>query len=190
MEQKIVSLNDIAKLSAGINLSRDKNPAPESSVYSSKDHETDLTLGYSGQCHEYNQTKKENHILKAGDIVVNLGTRRCTIVSMGNENKVIKNSFVKIEPSSSLIYPWFLCYAINESALFKESIATDVLSIVRPLSVSILGNAQLYLPDTDTQKILGDIYRDLCRVKALNEKRNKLLMEAFNIIITNKMEEK
>lgn len=189
MQQKIVSINDIAKLSVGINLSRERNPMPESSVYTSKNHEADLLSGFSELPPYDKDVRKESHVLKAGDIIVNLGTRRCAIVSRENENKIIRNSFVKIEVNDSYIYPWFLCYLINESNLFKESIETDVLSVVRPLSVSILGRARLYLPDMDTQKRIGDAYRALCRARYLNEKRNELLMTAFNKIVNTNVEE-
>lgn len=189
MKQKIVAINDIAKLSAGINLSRERTPMPESSVYTSRNHDADLVSGYSEKSTDNIDIRKESHILKAGDIVVNLGTRRCAIVSRENENKIIRNSFVKIELKDSCVYPWFLCYSINESSLFRESIETDVLSAVRPLSVSILGKARLYLPDMDIQKIIGDTYRDLCRVRYLNEKRNELLMTAFNKIVNTNVEE-
>lgn len=190
MQQKTVSINDIAKLSAGINLSRERNPMPESSVYTSKNHEADLVSGYAElPPYDKKDVRKESHILKAGDIIVNLGTRRCAIVSRENENKIIRNSFVKIEVNDSFIYPWFLCYSINESSLFKESIETDVLSVVRPLSVSILGKARLHLPDMDTQKRIGDAYHALCRVRYLNEKRNELLMTAFNKIVNKNVEE-
>lgn len=189
MQQKIVYINDIAKLSAGINLSRERNAMPESSVYTSKNHETDLVSGFSEQSLYNIDIRKESHILKAGDIIVNLGTRRCAVVSRENEDKIIRNSFVKIELKNSFIYPWFLCYSINESSIFKESIKTDVLSVVRPLSVSILGRARLYLPDMDTQKRIGDSYRDLCRVRYLTEKRNELLMTAFNKIVNTNVEE-
>lgn len=189
MKQKIVSISDIANLNAGINLSRGKNPMPESSVYTSKNHESDLVSGYLKLPPNNKDIRKESHILKAGDIIVNLGTRRCAIASRENENKILRNSFVKIELKNSFIYPWFLCYSINESSLFRESIETDVLSVVRPLSVSILGKARLYLPDMGIQKIIGDTYRDLCRVRYLNEKRNELLMTAFNKIVNTNVEE-
>lgn len=189
MRQKTVSINNIARLSAGINLSRGKDIVPESSVYSMKDHESDLASGQSFQPCLNNLDNRESHVIKAGDIVVNLGTRRCSIVTKNNENKIIKNSFVKIELTDSFIDPWFLCYSINESSIFKESISTDVLSVIRPLSVSILGKAWIYLPTMAEQKTIGNIYRNLCRIRYLNKKRNELLDKALNRLVT-KMEEK
>ena len=189
MKQRTLSINKIARLSAGINLSRGKDVVPESSVYSMRDQESDLSSGCVFKPCIYNPDNKETHVLKAGDIVVNLGTRKCSIVTKDNENKIIKNSFVKIELTDFFIDSWFLCYSINESPVFKESISTDVLSVIRPLSVSILGRAQICIPSMDLQQKIGAIYRGLCRIRYLNEKRNELLDKVLNSLVT-KVEEK
>ncbi len=178
-------LSEFASIKVGINLSRGSGGYPESEIYTLKDQEIDLT---SPLQEEQCSTLKEatGYSVKEGDIIVNLGMRRCSIVSKVNDGKIIKNTFAKIELKDSCIAPWFLCYFINESQDFKENISTEVVSVIRPLSVSILGNIRISLPSIEKQKAIGVIYHSLSRIKYLNRTRNELLMKAMNKISTSK----
>ncbi len=183
MSPRKVAIDDIANIKVGINLSRGAESPPDTSIYTLKDQEDDLT---STVHTKPGNTIKEskNYIIKEGDIIINLGVRKCSVVSKENSGKIIKNTFAKIELTDSFIDPWFLCYFINESPDFKKSIATDVIGVIRPLSVAILGKAEIVLPSPESQKAIGIIYHDLCRISYLNTVRKELLMNAINKIST------
>ena len=177
---KIVTVNDIAMLSIGLNLSREENHYPSNSLYSTKDLESDLES--SSKKTVLNPTTSEEYITKPNDIVMSLATKICTVVSQENQNKILKNAFVKITLDEGKVDPWYFCYAINVSNLFKQSISSEVLSIVRPLTISILGNASIKLPTIENQKAIGSIYKNICRINYLNKRKQLLLSQALNNI--------
>lgn len=178
-----VSIKDIANIKVGINLSRGNESPKESTIYTLKNQEDDLISA----AHTKSDTEpgdSRNYVTKEGDIIVNLGVRKCSIVSKQNSGRIIKNTFARIELTDSFIDSWFLCYFINESPVFKKSIATEVMDVIRPLSAAILGNAEISLPGLEAQKTIGIIYHDLCRIDYLNKQRKELLMKAMDKIST------
>lgn len=178
-------LSEIASIKVGINLSRGSGAYPESKIYTLKDQEIDLTSAiHEEQCGILKEAT--GYSVKEGDIIINLGMRRCSIVSKVNDGKIIKNTFAKIELKYPCIDPWFMCYFINESQDFKENISTEVVSVIRPLSVAILGNIRITLPTIEKQKAIGVIYHSLSRITYLNRTRDELLMKAMSKISTSK----
>lgn len=186
MNSQIVCIKDVANIYAGKNLSRGDEVFPETIVYSQKDLEDDLVCNnIQTESSRLALEQKDNYITKSGDIVISLVSRTCAIVNPANENKLLKNSFVRIHLTNSEIDPWYFCYVINESDFFKKSIIPEIVSQVRPLSVSILGNAQILLPSISNQKKLGTVYKNLCRQRFLNNEKENLLLTAINEIIKN-----
>ncbi len=185
MDVNRLTFNEIASIKVGINLSRGKEFFPESSIYTLKDQEIDLVSSTSDKVRNC-QNATNSYSVKEGEIIINLGTRKCSIVSKVNEGKIIKNSFAKIELNNSYVNPWFLCYFINESPVFKESISTEVVSIIRPLSVAILATTEITLPSFENQQAIGVIYHNICRISYLNKSRNELLIKVLNKIQNTK----
>lgn len=186
MNSKITCIKDIANIYAGKNLSRGDEVFSEAVVYSQKDLEDDLVCSNTQTILSNKMLGlKDNYITKSSDIIMNLISRTCAIVSPSNENKLIKNSFVKIQLVTTEIDPWYFCYVVNESEIFKKSIIPEVVSLVRPLSVSILGNSKIKLPSLSNQKKLGIMYKNLCRQRFLSHKKEQLLLTAINEIIEN-----
>ncbi len=179
---KIVTVNDIAKLSVGLNLSRGENSYPSSTLYSLKDLESDLEGSSQNNNIPSASISTDYYITKTNDVIMNLATKTCAIVGNENQGKILKNAFVKINLYKDKVDPWYFCYAINSSSIFKQSISTDVLTVVRPLTISILGNATIKLPNLKDQKAIGSIYKSLCKLNHLYKKRQFLLSQALNKI--------
>ena len=185
MVKRIVTVNDIAKLYLGLNLSRGESSYPANALYSLKDLESDLESSSGNATANNNSTSNEFYITKTNDIVMNLTTKTCAIVGRKNEGKILKNAFVKIILDETLVDPWYFCYAINNSTLFKQSISTEVLTIVRPLSISILGNASIALPSISTQQKIGTIYKSICKLNCLYKQKQVFLSQALKKLSDN-----
>lgn len=182
MAKRIVTVNDIAKLSVGLNLSRGDSSYPPCALYSLKDLESDLEGSSPGNPVTNASISNDYYVTKENDIVMNLTTKTCAIVGNENQGKILKNAFVKITLNEELIDPWYFCYAINSSNLFKKSISTEVLTAVRPLTISILGNASIELPSRKNQTAIGLIYKDICKLNYLNKKKQLFLSQSLNKI--------
>ncbi len=184
IEKSVVTINDIARLSVGVNTSRISGSYPPSSFYNTSDQAQDIansTLKKDSSLHD----EKTSYALREGDIVVNLASLRCSIVSSLNAGKIMKNTFVKLELTVPFIDPWFLCYSINVSTHFKKSISPDG-SVIRAYSATMLGRAEIYLPAFNKQQAVGTIYRDLCRIDFLKNTRSELIFKALNKISINR----
>ena len=180
-------IRDISHVLSGINLSRMNESYPDSCMYALNDMENDLYCIDSDTPNTKLVKQKECYLTKSGDIIINLTTKTCSIVRECNANKLLRNAFVKVVVDKEIIDPWYFCFCINESLEFKRSISPEILSSVRPLSVSILGNAVITLPDIKKQWVVGKMYKNLCRLKYLNNQKHLMFLKLINYI-SNKNE--
>lgn len=82
-----------------------------------------------------------------------------TVISDRNQDKKINQSFALIKPNLSLVDPFYLCYALNESQDIKRQRSYSTQgSLVTRISPKTLKSFQITLPPMDTQVRLGKAY--------------------------------
>jgi len=166
-------LCDFIELKAGANITRMAADTPRDMVYTSQDLENDLCQADSGSGTAAYGTAAGS--LMAGDIVVSLATGRATVVTESNAGKVLRNTEAVCRILGGSADPWYLCYFFNESRQLKAAEARGLVGSLRFMTISELQKLEVQLPPLGRQKAIGRIYRDLCRLDHLQERRRFLV---------------
>lgn len=172
---ELISLNEIIQFTLGKNSTRIREQAAE--LYTPEDFEKDL--------HCINSTKEDV------GCIINLVKSKCSPISVQTEAKCITSNFLRCDFDTGKIFSWYFCYQFNEGKDFEQQIEMyhqgTTLS-VKKLNIKTIGELKIYLPDLETQRIIGNLYRqsivqsDLMIRQAENIRR-------FAIALIHKMEE-
>lgn len=168
------------KFTAGLNLTQLGESYPKEEVYSAEDIEDDLA-----------QIKGENDIKEGsfpiatsrGEVIIGLSSNKAAVVTTKNENKLLKNFFIKCEFDSNLLDPWYFCYFLNESREFKEAKTAGLIGATRILTVKEITKLSVALPSIEEQRKIGKVYRQLCRLNYLSRTRAETLNNVVLAII-------
>lgn len=149
-----MKLQNFIKLQNGVNTSRVKKDV--SNFYDFDDFRDDLNLATEYQ----NSDSQEDTLTHEGQMLFSIVNGNSTIVSKENVGKVIRDSFIKVNVDTKKIYPWYLCYVINESDEVKKAkyVNNQGIRFTR-FSTSFFRDIDLKLPDMDKQKSVGDLYK-------------------------------
>jgi len=175
MKRKESRLCDIIALKAGANITRMAPGIPRSMIYTSQDIEDDLDQAGCGCAAQASASGMEPGSLRAGDVVVSLATGRAAVVTESNAGKVLRNTEAICRILGGAADPWYLCYFFNESRHLKEAMVRGLVGSQRFLTISELLKLDVQLPPLGRQKAIGRIYRDLCRLDHLQERRRFLV---------------
>lgn len=149
-----MKLNEVMKLTNGVNSSRVGND--NENFYDPTDFRNDLNYAtdYSGKESEDTANTHE------GQMLFSIVNGNATIVSKQNAGKLIKDFFIKVEVDTEKIYPWYLCYLINESEEVKRAkYINNQGSTIARFTNRFFREIDLQLPDMDKQKSIGDLYK-------------------------------
>lgn len=175
-------LQEIAELSFGKNGSR-MTKEEEEHTYSIESLEEDLH--YVGPITKSGRYSSKIQ-LDEGDLVIRLINPKVAVVSPKSAGSYLSMNFAKIIPDPKQADGWYLCYCFNESPVLQKQllIQANGQSLVKRISSRSLKNLEIKLPDLDTQKKLGKIYRNWLNYRFESEK----LLDQQEALIMNAIE--
>lgn len=184
-----MNLGEILKFNAGPNRTRIKN-IPQDLCYLATDIDVDLAQ-VDCKCSTTNTVvQKESFFTKEGDLIISLIKDKACIVTKKNANKCLTAAFIKCEYDKEKVDPWFICYFINESESFKKQKhirnGLNGLSYLH-ITSDIIRQVEIELPDLKTQKLLGMLYKDSLKQKALYDLKTKLLLKHIYDVMNKKI---
>ena len=139
-------LNEIMSFSLGKNPTRIH--AQELRLYSPENFENDLS---SVNAHD-----------ERSECIINLMKTKAAPVSTENADKCLTSNFLRCKFDSKILDKWYFCFQFNEGKDFEQQIAMfhqgTTLS-VKKLNVKTIGELKIRLPETEKQRVIGELYR-------------------------------
>lgn len=166
---KQIILDEIVDFSLGKNPTRIKDL--EEDLYTPEDFEKDL------HCN--------NDIQEEQGCIISLIKSKASPVSLQTDKKCITSNFLKCDFDKNVLDPWYFCYQFNEGKEFDQQITMyhqGTFLSVKKLTVKIISELKMNLPDIEKQREIGLLYRqsiiqyDLLSKQAENIKRFTLSM--------------
>ena len=144
MKQNV--LKDIIEFTLGKNSTRIKEQ--ENNIYTPEDFEKDL------QC--------INTVENVPECIISLIKSKAAPISEQTKEKFISSNFLRCRFDSKILDPWYFCYQFNEGKDFEQQINMyhqgSSLS-VKKLTVGIICDLKINLPDIKDQKRIGELYK-------------------------------
>lgn len=170
-----MKINEVAIIKVGQNVSRiSDDELKEHIFYTFDDLNFDLThIGdkYLIQ----NRNSQSNHLTRTGDIVISFVGTKATVVTEGNQGKLLNQNLAKIIIDESLIDTYYFCYILNESnQIRKQKLVLMQGTNLPKMTPSILKDLEVNLPNLQKQSLIGRAYFYLC-------KRQYLLKQQFEL---------
>lgn len=182
-------LEEILEFSSGPNSTRIGSQYSQDILYTNIDLDNDLVQLKQDNI-SHSQPNNASYIIDEGDIVISIIKDKASVVSSYNKGKYITSAFIKCTYNKDTIDPWFICFYINESEAFKKEKylrgGTSGLGYLH-LTSEILKQANIDLPDIETQRQLGLLYKNSLRQIYLYELKNNLLKKNINRLISKKL---
>lgn len=152
----MTKLNNFIELSNGRNSGRIKDDE-RNDEYSTFDFKNDVNK--ASEYHS-NSTSDKSDFTYPGQMLISVVNGDATIVSDENKDKIIKDFFIKVNVDTKKIYPWYLCYLINESEEVKRQKYLNNKGItVQRFNSGFFKELDLNIADMDDQIKIGDLYR-------------------------------
>lgn len=146
--------------------------APVFTYYSQTDLKDDL-VGIISSKLDNKQVRTNDKVstLSSGDIIFSLITGIATIVRKEHEGYLYTQNYVKLVPNKS-IDSKFLVYLINENKIIKKQLFVGLQgSQVLKYTLKQLKELEIPpIPSIDKQKIIGQVYFNQLRLKALRNR--------------------
>jgi hypothetical protein len=172
---------ELRRLDEVITFTLGKNPTrmrEESTVYSLEDFESDL------HC--------EQQQGDAAQCILNLIKSKVAPVSVQNANKCITSNFLYCNFDEQILDRWYFCYQFNEGKELEQQIAMfhqGTTLCVKKLNVKTIGELQIKLPDIETQRKIGRLYKQSLIQQRLLRKQAEEIQTFTRTIIENITEE-
>lgn len=117
------------------------------------------------------------HIVKTGDIIINMMTGECVRVSQKHENSILPYNYTSIHINQDYVDADYLVYWMNHSPSahnqFKQFMQGG--SLVKKLTLNQLKQLQVNLPPLERQQLIGRIAVRRIKLKYLNAKKSYLM---------------
>lgn len=189
--EKIV-YSDIANFIPGVNLSRIEleESGEKYRLYTAQLHQEDdwqpaVSISDKEQVVVSTQQLK---VTCENDVVINLANAKAVIVKEAHSGRVISNNFVRVELDVSRVSPLFWVWHFNESkAVAQQKLFHLQGSAVPKLSLQMVRQFEIDLPDLKKQKEMGELYLHL-RMKDYFQYRSMELKQRYFLAqIENKL---
>lgn len=112
--------------------------------------------------------------VKCGQVILDLVSGKAAIVTKANENKILRNTEARCDIVDNTLDPWFLCYLFNESKELRNARTATLVASVRFLTVLGLQQFLFPIPPLDKQKMIGNVYKNFCRLRWLKQRQDEL----------------
>lgn len=153
--------------------------APVFTYYSQNDLEDDRSGVVSGVTERKQvRTRDAVHTLSAGDVVFSLITGQAAMVGTGHAGFLYTQNYIKMIPCQRL-NKRFLVYLLNEDRFIRKQLAMGLQGsavlkyTLQQLKVLVLGE----LPALEQQEIIGTVYFNQLRLRALKHRVAELEMD-------------
>lgn len=168
-----MKLKDLVSIESGLNSRKIKEKSVE--LYSISDFRTDLKSNFEERINR--SLRKNNSVLRKGDIIMSLQDFKVALVSSKNDGKFFSQRYVKLIPKNlSKIKILYLLFAINESVDIKRQINSLLEgSVLKLLKMNNVENIDIQLPSMEYQKRIGKYYKLLKEKEYLTEKKMSIL---------------
>lgn len=146
--------------------------APIYTYYSQTDLNDDLVdIMSSNLDNKQVRTKDKVSTLSSGDVIFSLISGTSTIVRKEHEGYLYTQNYVKLLPNDS-IDSKFLVYLINENKAIKKQFTVGLQgSLVLKYTLKQLKELKIpQMPCIDKQKIIGQVYFNQLRIRALRNR--------------------
>ncbi|WP_283678414.1 hypothetical protein [Lentilactobacillus sp. Marseille-Q4993] len=175
-----MKLDKIAKVSVGANSFVLRQKMDNPNIYTNEDIDFDLSQGYWSK----DAKSSTGDSLVAGDLIINLMTKKSTIVSPQSEGKIIPQNIMRMTVDDSKVYRWYICYVLNESETVKRQLFTTMEgSAIRRMTAGSVRGLDIKLPPFEAQKRLGDVYRQMLIQIRLQREYSKKINKAILTIL-------
>lgn len=168
-ETRTVILKDVVDFRLGINQTRAGSTMQASDFYTTCDLEADLRQETSGL------PASTGGVVREGDVILNLVARRAAVAGGANAGKRLRSPFVRCMIDHDVVDPWWLCHLVNCSSDLWNALLEGGSRLP---SLGQFSEVAIRLPDISMQRRIGRLYKDLCRLIALDEARTKALEKA------------
>lgn len=150
--------------------------APTYFFYGQSEVEEDL-VGANTQTRNQKQVRTFDSVCAttAGDVVFSLISGKATIVQAGHSGYLLTQNYCKLVPSSA-VDAKYLVYMLNENKEIRHQLqsgqqgSTTLKYTIKQLSALVFP----FLPSTDKQKNIGELYFNQLRVEALKKRVSTL----------------
>lgn len=177
-------LKEIAHISSGLNSAELKKKFDNPDLYTNDDIELDY---YQGYWDDHYQVDDGKATISAGDLIINTMTDRVTVVSPLSEGKMMPQYVLRLGLDSSKAYAWYLCYVLNESESVKRQLHNTMEgTVLRRVTAANIRNLVIQLPDIQTQRKIGDLYRSVLIQTRLNNEYTQQVNKAIIGILNKK----
>lgn len=118
---------------------------------------------------DVNIKKYDEKLLSVKDmIIVGLTSYKAFVINENHMNKIVPSNFAIIELDKDKVDPFYFTWYFNEHPSIQKQLTIAMQgSIIRALSVQMLRELEIQLPNSKTQKNIGNIYK----LKKLKEKK-------------------
>lgn len=181
-----MKLSKIANCMIGPNANEKKKLNQDHEIYLVEDIQKDLSqyLELDEVLDDKStQSNESKFILNNGDLVINLMTNIASVVSKNNQDRIMTQALMKIEPNDQFD-KWYLCYLLNESNEIKRQEMKNMEgTVIKRLTARLVKNLDINAVNINEQKRIGDIYRHALKEKyLLQHKANLIFASALSII--------
>lgn len=183
-------LSDVIAFYQGKNSSRIVNVNNKFNYYDHSDFESDYDKSYLFP-DNVKKNESDNIWLKAGDIVISNSLQLAAVVQKENEGKFLSLNFTKIEPIGEIDRMYFLyLFNINGDMKKKKAMQLQGTTNVQRIPLKALGEIIIPLPSLTEQHKIGEVYKEIFRLKH-NLKKYSILTEQLTYsILEDKFKEK
>lgn len=130
-------------------------------------------------------------ISSVDDVIIGLSLDKAYCVTEKHANKVIPSNFVIVKFDLDKVDPNYFAWYFNEHSDIKKQMSKisqgSVLSVI---SIQMLRDIEIFLPDLDVQVSIGKVYSSAMKKKHLLHEKEKLQFKLFNKQLSKSLENK
>jgi hypothetical protein len=131
-----------------------------------------------------------SYLSKINKVVIGLTSYKAMVINEAHSNKLITSNFAVIEFDESKIDPFYFTWYFNEHHEIQKQLAIAMQgTIIRALSIQMLRELEVPLPQLDVQMKIGKVYKLRKRKEKLLFERNILENQFYNQLMINKLKE-
>lgn len=169
-------IDEIGKVIHGVTLSRvQAKPGEECKAFKlftmqDLSRETgNYSLDIEEQIVNVNPKKYDERLLSyKGIIIIGLTSYKALVIDEEHIGKIIPSNFAVIKLEDKKVNPFYFTWYFNEHPSIKKQLVVAMQgSIIRALSIQMLRELDVELPDASIQNTIGEIYR----LRKLKEKK-------------------